>query len=172
MDMIINIYSHLGYNLKATDFQAAVGLSQLKKLPKFIEKRKENFNMLYEGFKKEGLDKYFMLPRWLKEAEPSWFGFIFTIRDDAPFERKELLEYLEQNEIGTRLLFAGNILRQSAFTNNDLKYRVIGDLKNADKIMMDTFWIGVWPGIYGEKIEYVIEKFKKFVEGEHGVSKN
>jgi len=154
------IYSHLGYNLKATDFQAALGLSQLKKLPKFIEKRKENFDMLYEGFKKEGLDKFFILPQWLEGAEPSWFGFILTLRDEAPFERKELLEYLEQNGIGTRLLFAGNMIRQPAVTNSNVIYRVVGDLKNTDKIMNDTFWIGVWPGIYGEKIEYVIKKFK------------
>ncbi|MGC8718227.1 MAG: lipopolysaccharide biosynthesis protein RfbH, partial [bacterium] len=93
------IYSHLGYNLKATDFQAAIGLSQLKKLPKFIEKRKENFKMLYEGFKREGLDKYFILPQWLEGAEPSWFGFILTIKDDTPFKRKELLEYLERSGI-------------------------------------------------------------------------
>jgi len=158
------IYSHLGYNLKATDFQAAVGLSQLKKLPGFIEKRKENFNMLYEGFKKEGLDKYFILPQWLEEVEPTWFGFILTIKDSAPFKRRELLEYLEQNGIGTRLLFAGNILRQPAFTNNNIKYRVVGDLKNTDKIMMDTFWIGVWPGIDREKIENIINKFLEFMK--------
>ena len=166
------IYSHLGYNLKATDFQAALGLSQLKKLPKFIEKRKENFNMLYEGFKKEGLDKYFILPRWLEGAEPGWFGFILTIKDDAPFSRKELLEYLEQSGIGTRLLFAGNMLRQPAFTNNDLKYRLIGDLRNTDRIMMNTFWIGVWPEIDREKIKYVIEKLKKFVGEKHDESKD
>jgi CDP-6-deoxy-D-xylo-4-hexulose-3-dehydrase len=156
------VYSHLGYNLKSTDFQAAVGLSQLKKLPGFIEKRKENFNMLYEGFKKEGLDKYFILPRWLKEAEPTWFGFILTIKDDAPFKRRELLEYLEQNGIGTRLLFAGNMLRQPAFTNSDIRYRVVGDLNNADKIMMNTFWIGVWPGISEKALYYVLEQFESF----------
>jgi len=158
------IYSHLGYNLKATDFQAAVGLSQFKKLPNFIEKRRENFNMLYEGFKKEGLDKYFILPQWLEEAEPSWFGFILTIKDDAPFSRRELLEYLEQNGIGTRLLFAGNMLRQPAFTNNDInKYRVVGDLKNTDKVMMDAFWIGVWPGIDKHNLAFLVESFKNFL---------
>lgn len=158
------IYSHLGYNLKATDFQAAVGLSQLKKLPKFIEKRKENFNILYKEFKREGLNKYFILPRWLEVAEPSWFGFILTLKDDAPFKRKELLEYLEQKGIGTRLLFAGNMLRQPAFTNNDIRYRVIGDLKNTDRIMMNTFWIGVWPGINKDKTEYMIYKFEEFMK--------
>uniref|UniRef100_A0A7C3RMR5 Lipopolysaccharide biosynthesis protein RfbH n=1 Tax=Dictyoglomus thermophilum TaxID=14 RepID=A0A7C3RMR5_DICTH len=157
------IYSHLGYNLKATDFQAALGLSQLKKLPYFIEKRKENFNMLYEGFKKEKLDEYFILPQWLDHAEPSWFGFILTIKDNAPFKRKELLEFLEGSGVGTRLLFAGNILRQPAFVYNEIKYRVVGELKNTDKIMQDTFWIGVWPGINREHIEYIIEKFKEFI---------
>ena len=157
------IYSHLGYNLKATDFQAALGLSQLKKLPYFIEKRKENFKMLYEGFKRENLDEYFILPQWLDHAEPSWFGFILTIKDDAPFKRKELLEFLEGSGIGTRLLFAGNILRQPAFVYNEIKYRVVGELKNTDKIMQDSFWIGVWPGISREHIEYMIEKFKEFL---------
>ena len=157
------IYSHLGYNLKATDFQAAVGLSQLKKLPNFMEKRKENFNMLYEGFKKEGLDKYFILPQWLIEAEPSWFGFILTIKDDAHFKRKDLLEYLERNGIGTRLLFAGNMIRQPAFTNNDIKYRIVGELKNTDRIMMDTFWIGVWPGIDTRDLLSVVKVFRNFL---------
>jgi len=156
------IYSHLGFNLKATDFQAAVGLSQLKKLPKFIEKRKENFNLLFEGLKKEGLDQYFILPQWLEGTEPSWFGFILTIKDDAPLKRRELLEYLEQNGIGTRLLFAGNMLRQPAFTNNETKYRKLGDLKNTDKIIMDTFWIGVWHGISEKEIKYTIGKFKEY----------
>jgi len=158
------IYSHLGYNLKATDFQAAVGLSQLKKLPYFIKKRKENFNALYEAFKKEGLDRYFILPKWIEGAEPSWFGFTLTINDDIPFKRKELLEYLEKNCIGTRLLFAGNILRQPAFTKNDIKYRTVNELINTDKIMMDTFWIGVWPGIDREKIENIINKFVEFMK--------
>jgi len=157
------IYSHLGYNLKATDFQAAVGLSQLKKLPYFIMKRKENFNALYEAFKKEGLDRYFILPKWIEGAEPSWFGFIVTIKDGNLFSRRNLLEYLEQNNIGTRLLFAGNILRQPALTNNDIKYRIAGDLIITDKIMADTFWIGVWPGITRENIELIIKLLKTYI---------
>lgn len=157
------IYSHLGYNLKATDFQAAIGLSQLKKLPDFIKKRKENFNLLYEGFKKEGLDKYFILPIWLSESEPSWFGFPLTIKDEAEFNREDLIKYLEKNNIGTRLLFAGNIIKQPAFTNSDIEYKIIGDLKNTDKIMRDTFWIGVWPGIKNEDIEYMIKQFNLFI---------
>lgn len=158
------IYSHLGFNLKATDFQAALGLSQLKKLPDFIEKRKENFNRLYAGFKKEGLDKFFILPQWLEEAEVSWFGFVLTIKDDAPFKRKELLEFLEENGIGTRLLFAGDMLRQPAFTFSDFKFRVAGNLKNTDKIMVDTFWIGVWPGINEEGVNYISSKFLEFTK--------
>ena len=156
------VYSHLGYNLKATDFQAAVGLSQLRKLPKFIKKRKENFNLLYNGFKKEGLDKYFILPRWLPKSDVSWFGFPLTIRDGMRFQRKELIDFLEKKKIGTRLLFAGNILRQPAFTENDICYRVISNLTNTDKICMDTFWIGLWPGISEQQILYMIDTFTSF----------
>lgn len=157
------IYSHLGYNLKATDFQAAIGLTQLKKLPDFIDKRKENFEILFEGFKKGNLDEYFILPKWLPESDVSWFGFPLTIKDDVSFDRKELIEFLEKNKIGTRLLFAGNIIKQPAFTNNQINYRVFGELKNTDKIMKDTFWIGVWPGISEKEIEFTIGKFREFI---------
>ena len=166
------IYSHLGYNLKATDFQAAIGLSQLKKLPQFVEKRKENFKLLYEGFRNEGLDKYFILPKWLPESDVSWFGFPLTIKDEVDFRRRDLLEFLEKNNIGTRLLFAGNVIRQPAFTNSDIEYRVAKNLKNTDKIMMDTFWIGVWPGINKENVEYIIEQFSQFVGENDEVSKS
>jgi CDP-6-deoxy-D-xylo-4-hexulose-3-dehydrase len=157
------IYSHLGYNLKATDFQAAIGLTQLKKLPDFIDKRKENFEILFEGFKKGNLDEYFILPKWLPESDVSWFGFPLTIKDDVSFDRKELIEFLEKNKIGTRLLFAGNIIKQPAFTNNQINYRVFGELKNTDKIMKDTFWIGVWQGISEKEIEFTIGKFREFI---------
>jgi len=157
------IYSHLGYNLKATDFQAAIGLTQLEKLPKFIKKRKENFKLLYESFEKEGLDQCFILPRWLPVSDVSWFGFPLTIKDDISFNRKELIEFLEKNKIGTRLLFAGNIINQPVFTNNQINYRVFGELKNTDKIMKDTFWIGIWPGISEKEIEYMIGKFKEYI---------
>ncbi|MBA7516672.1 dTDP-4-dehydro-2,6-dideoxy-D-glucose 3-dehydratase [subsurface metagenome] len=157
------IYSHLGYNLKATDFQAATGLTQLEKLPGFIDKRKKNFELLFEGFKKENLDKYFTLPNWLPESEASWFGFPLTIKDDVSFNRRELIEFLEKNKIGSRLLFAGNIINQPAFSNNQIIYRVFGELKNTDKIMKDTFWIGVWPGIGKKEVEYIIGKFKEFI---------
>ena len=157
------IYSHLGYNLKATDFQAAIGLTQLGKLSEFIKKRKENFKLLYESFTKEGLDKYCILPKWSPRSEPSWFGFPLTIKDDVSFERNKLIEFLEENRIDTRLLFAGNMIRQPAFTNNQINYRVLGELKNTDKIMKDTFWIGVWPGIGEREIEYIVEKFREFI---------
>jgi CDP-6-deoxy-D-xylo-4-hexulose-3-dehydrase len=154
------VYSHLGYNLKVTDMQAAIGLSQLKKLPKFIEKRQENFRILYEGLKE--LENYFILPKATENSEPSWFGFILTIKENALFNRNELINYLEKNKIGTRLLFAGNILRQPAFTNNDIEYKVIDNLKNTDIIMERTFWIGVWSGIDGEMAKYIIDVIKKF----------
>jgi CDP-6-deoxy-D-xylo-4-hexulose-3-dehydrase len=156
------VYSHLGYNLKATDFQAAIGLSQLRKLPSFINKRKENFNLLYDGFKKEDLNEYFILPQWLPESDVSWFGFPLTIKDGMRFRRKKLINFLEERKIGTRLLFAGNILRQPAFTENDICYRVIGSLANTDKICMDTFWIGLWPGLSERQIRYMLDAFASF----------
>ena len=159
------IYSHLGYNLKATDFQAALGLSQLSKLPVFVRKRKENFRLLYDGFKKLGLDELFILPRWLPKSDPSWFGFPLTIKEKIPFQRRTLIEFLEKRGIGTRLLFAGNIIRQPAFTETRVKARVVGELKNTEKICKDTFWIGVWPGISEEDIAYMLESFCAFSKG-------
>ncbi len=158
------VYSHLGYNLKVTDMQAAVGVSQLKKLPMFIEKRKENFRKLYEGLKV--LEDYIILPSATANSDPSWFGFIITLKDSNSISRNDLVKYLEKNHIGTRLLFTGNIIKQPFFTENNFKYRVIGDLKNTNKVMEDTFWIGVWPGISDAAIEYIIEKFKSFFKNE------
>ena len=155
------VYSHLGYNLKVTDMQAAVGLAQLKKLPQFIEKRKENYNKLYNAFKE--LSDYFILPVPEENSEPSWFGFPITIKEDAKFTRSELTQYLENNKIGTRLLFGGNLLKQPCFTEDNYDYRVIGDLRNTDIIMNNTFWIGVWPGINDECIKYIADKMKEFV---------
>jgi CDP-6-deoxy-D-xylo-4-hexulose-3-dehydrase len=157
------VFSHLGYNLKATDFQAAVGLSQLRKLSRFTKKRNDNFNLLYNGFKKEGFDKYFILPRWLPKSDASWFGFPLTIRDGVQFQREELTRFLEKKGIGTRLLFAGNIVRQPAFTEDGIRYRLISDLTNTEKICMDTFWIGLWPGISGKQIEYMLDMFTSFI---------
>ncbi|MCR4431960.1 MAG: lipopolysaccharide biosynthesis protein RfbH [Tepidanaerobacteraceae bacterium] len=152
------VYSHLGYNLKLTDMQAAVGLSQLKKLPEFIKKRQENFRILYNELK--NLEEYFILPKATENSEPSWFGFPITIREKAPFNRNQLINYLEDNKIGTRLLFAGNIIKQPVFTNNDINYKVVGPLTNTNIIMERTFWIGVWPGMTEEMIKYITTKIK------------
>jgi CDP-4-dehydro-6-deoxyglucose reductase, E1 len=159
------IYSHLGYNLKSTDFQAAIGLSQLAKLDAFVRKRRSNFKLLYTGFKTLGLDEYFILPKWLSKSNPSWFGFPLTINEKAKFHRKELIEFLEKRGIGTRLLFAGNILRQPAVSNADLRFRVVGELKNTDTVCRDNCWIGVWPGISNKDIDYMLDTFASFLSG-------
>lgn len=156
------VYSHLGYNLKVSDMQAAIGVSQLRKLPEFIQKRKDNFNKLYEGL--EGLQEYLLLPKQTKNSEASWFGFTITVKESSKFNRNSLVKYLEDNKIGTRLLFAGNILKQPVFTNNDYEYRIVGDLTNTDIVMKNTFWIGVWPGITDECIGYIINKFNEYFD--------
>ena len=154
------VYSHLGYNLKVTDMQAAIGVSQLKKLNLFKEIRNENFNKLYSGLKH--LDKYLILPKATLKSEPSWFGFPITLKESDKYDRNDLVKFLELNKIGTRLLFAGNIIKQPVFTENNYTYRVVGDLKNTDIIMNKTFWIGVWPGITSECIDYIVSKFDEF----------
>lgn len=155
------VYSHLGYNLKVTDMQAAIGVSQLKKLNKFVDVRNKNFSKLYDGLK--GLDEFLILPKETENSQPSWFGFPITIKGDK-IDRNELVNFLENNKIGTRLLFAGNIIKQPAFTENDYEYRVVGDLKNTDIIMSNTFWIGLWPGIKDNHIDYIISKFYEFLK--------
>lgn len=154
------VYSHFGYNLKVTDMQAAIGLSQLKKLPIFIDKRKENYIKLYNGLKQ--FEKYMILPKATEDGEPSWFGLPLTLRQNCNFARNDIVNFLENHRIGTRLLFAGNMLKQPLFTQNDVPYRIIGDLKNTDIVMNNSFWIGVWPGISDEHIEYIIEIFAEF----------
>jgi len=156
------IYSETGYNLKITDIQAALGLAQLDKLPGFIKKRKENFTYLYQAFKK--FDNYFILPTWNDKADCCWFGFLLTIKSAARFTREELLKYLNDKKIGTRLLFAGNITKQPYFINYHPNYRVVGHLKNTDEIMNNTFWVGVYPGLNKKMLEYVIKSFQKFLE--------
>lgn len=148
------IYSHLGYNLKVSDMQAAVGLSQLEKLPGFIAKRRENFRLLTEAFRAGGLEEHFILPKPTPESDPSWFGYLLTIRDGSPLKRREVVKHLEDRKIGTRLLFAGNLARQPAFKG--VNFRVHGDLTHTDKIMNDAFWIGVWPGIDAPRRDYMI----------------
>ena len=152
-------YIHIGYNLKPLDLQAAIGLQQLKRLPNFIDKRKENFNKLYEELSE--YQDYFILPRSLPKADPCWFAFPLTIKEKAPFHRKEIIDYLEQNKIATRPLFAGNILRQPAYKN--IEYRVVGNLKNSEKVMKDTFFIGIHPGLGDEELGYMTNTIKEFI---------
>lgn len=152
------VYSHIGYNLKVTDMQAAVGMAQLEKLPLFIEKRKENFRKT-----KEVLEKYnevLILPEATKNADPSWFGFPITVKENNKFSRNDLTIYLERNMIMTRLLFAGNVTKQPAYL--DIECRVVGDLSNTDYIMNNTFFIGVYPGINDEQIAYISDVFDRF----------
>lgn len=154
------VYSNFGYNLKVTDMQAAIGVAQLKKLPTFIEKRKENYRKLYQGLKQ--FEEYLVLPEPTENSEPSWFGFPITLKQSNDFDRNNIVNFLEKRKIGTRLLFAGNILKQPLFTENEVTYRVVGDLKNTDVVMNNTFWIGLWPGIDDEQLDYIISKFKEF----------
>jgi CDP-6-deoxy-D-xylo-4-hexulose-3-dehydrase len=137
------IYSHIGYNLKATDMQAAVGVSQLEKLPTFIRRRRENFSFLLDRLKSE--TSTFVLPEPTTGSDPSWFGFPLTLREDAAVSRGEVIAYLEERRIATRLLFGGNLLRQPAY--RDIQKRLVGELKNTDVVMNRTFWIGVFPGL-------------------------
>jgi len=151
-------YTHAGYNLKLTDMQAAIGVAQMGKLPAFIESRKRNWRRLRDVL--TGLDDFLVLPHASAQADPSWFGFAITLRDDAPFDRKELIEYLESRRISTRLLFAGNLTRQPAFRG--VNYRIAGELSNTDAIMHRTFWVGVYPGLTEQKIDYVADTICSF----------
>lgn len=153
-------YSHIGFNLKVTDMQAAIGLSQLSKADMFIQKRRENFKKLSERLKI--LDEYFILPEATPNSNPSWFGFMLTIRDGKRIDRNKLVEYLENNKIGTRLFFGGNILRQPAYAN--LNYRKIDDLPNTDIVMNNSFWLGVWPGLNDSHYDYVVDKLISFIK--------
>ncbi|HET9100286.1 MAG TPA: lipopolysaccharide biosynthesis protein RfbH [Acidobacteriaceae bacterium] len=151
-------YSHIGYNLKMTDMQAAVGLSQLEKLPRFIEARRKNFDYLYGAL--QPLEDVLILPESTPDAEPSWFGFPIAVREDAPFTRDEIIRELEAKRIGTRLLFGGNLIRQPAYKN--VEHRVVGDLKNTDFVMRNVFWIGLYPGLTEEMLSYTADTFKAF----------
>ena len=153
-------YSHMGYNLKITDMQAACGLAQLNKLEFFINKRKENFNFLYSLLKE--FEDYFILPEATTNSEPSWFGFPLTVRDSNLINRESLLKFLNEKKIGTRLLFAGNLTKQPYMKN--IKYKIIDDLNVADKIMKNTFWIGVFPGLHKDHFQYIYEAFKVFLK--------
>jgi len=152
------VYSHIGYNLKITDMQAAVGVAQLEKLEWFIEKRKYNFKRLKEGL--EEFENDLILPKATENSDPSWFGFPVTIKEDSKIKRYDLINYLEKNKIMTRMLFGGNLTRQPAY--EDVEYRIVGDLKNTDLVMNNTFFIGVYPGITDEMIDYMLQVFKSF----------
>ncbi|MGI4827016.1 MAG: lipopolysaccharide biosynthesis protein RfbH [Janthinobacterium lividum] len=154
-------YSHVGYNLKATDMQAALGVSQIEKLPHFIERRKENFKYLRE--KLEPLSDVLMLPEATPGADPSWFGFPISVREDAPFKRDQLTKTLEANKIGTRLIFAGNLLRQPALEG--CEYRVVGEMTNTDFVMNQSFWIGVFPGLTTEMLDFIVRVMTDFAAG-------
>ena len=154
-------YSHLGYNMKITDMQAACGLAQLESLEKFIKKRKENFNFLYENLK--DLEDFLILPEAEENSDPSWFGCPITLDPKHPVNREELLRFLDSRKIGTRLLFAGNILKQPAYKNVD--FRVVGDLTNTDIVMRRSFWVGVYTGLTTPMLNYVIESITDFMSG-------
>lgn len=155
------VYSHLGYNLKLTEMQAAIGLAQLGKVDKFRKARKINFGEYYSFFK--DYENLFYLPKSLPKANPSWFGFLLTIKEDSGLSRLELLRYLEQKRIGTRLLFAGNITRQPYMLDLRGHYKIAGSLKNTDKIMQNTFWIGVQPNLTEGMREYVKQVFREYL---------
>ncbi len=156
------VYSHVGYNMKITDMQAALGSSQLDKVEEFIQKRKDNFIYMMKRFLDEKLDKYFILPEAHPKADPSWYGFLLTIKNSKKIDRNELVSYLNSKKILTRLLFAGNLTKQPGYINK--KHKIIGNLKNTDKIMSDTFWVGVWPGLGKKQLNYIVEEIKNFIQ--------
>jgi CDP-6-deoxy-D-xylo-4-hexulose-3-dehydrase len=153
------IYSHIGYNLKATDMQAALGDSQLKKIDSFVKKRRDNFKILMKSLEgTQGL----ILPKATTKSDPSWFGFPITLHPDAAVDREDLLRYLEKLKIGTRLLFAGNLVRQPAYRNVD--WRIVGDLDNTEVVMKRTFWVGVYPGLTQEMMEFIGHSIREYME--------
>lgn len=154
------VYSHIGYNLKVTDMQAAVGLAQLDKLSSFIDSRKENYKLLYKSLLK--FNDYLILPIPEINSDPAWFGFPITVKENNSFTKNDIVKYLELNKIMTRQLFAGNMVKQPAYLNE--KFRVSGSLINTDIVMNSTFFIGVYPGIDMMRLEYIIEKFTEFFE--------
>jgi len=156
------IYSHIGYNLKVTDMQASIGVAQMEKLPGFIRVRKNNFKYLYNNLKK--YSKFLLLPYPEKGSDPSWFGFPILVKENAPFSRADIVKHLEHRKIATRMMFGGNLTKQPAYLN--IKCRIFGGLKNTDKVMNDLFWIGVYPGITKEKLQYMVKVFNDFMKGE------
>jgi len=152
-------YSHLGYNLKITDMQAACGLAQFGRLSNFIKKRKENYQYLRNRI--ESCVEYLYLPEATEFSDPSWFGFPITLKEKSPVSRLDLIAYLNQNKIGTRLLFAGNLVRQPSMKNSE--YRIVGSLRNTDYLMNNTFWVGIHPGINFEMLDFMSTKIENFL---------
>jgi len=156
------VYSHFGYNLKVTEMQASIGLAQLEKLDGFSERRRQNFKFLRESL--SDLSEYFVLPNATKNADPSWFGFLLTVREGVKFTRDEIVRHLEDNKIQTRMLFAGNMIRQPMFDQirGTSAYRVVGDLKETDRVTTNTFWVGVYPGMKKEALAYTAQTIRDF----------
>ncbi len=152
-------YTHIGYNLKPLDLQAAIGVQQLKKLPQFIECRNRNFRRLYQGLQR--YKRQMILPQAAPKADPAWFGFLITIRPDAGFSKNELVDFLEMNKVVTRGLFAGNLIRHPAY--QDVQYRVVDSLTNTDYVMSNTFFVGVYPGLDDTKVDYMLSIFDSFM---------
>jgi CDP-6-deoxy-D-xylo-4-hexulose-3-dehydrase len=152
-------YSHLGYNLKSGDIQAAIGLAQLDRLESFVDARRKNWQYLLEAFK--DLEEFFILPSKTDKGDPSWFGFALTVKEGCPKSRNEIVKALDVKKVGTRLLFGGNLLRQPAF--KDTPRRIVGELTNTDVVMNDTFWLGVWPGLSKDMLDFVISVVRESV---------
>ena len=155
------MFSNIGYNLKPLDLQCAMGLEQLKKLPSFSAKRKAHFQTLYDVLK--DYERYLILPRALPKSDPSWFCFPLTVRADAPFTRNDFVMYLESRQIETRMLFSGNILHHPGY--KDIKYRIAGDLTQAENTLQNAFFIGVYPGLTEKMMEYMVETIRAFFAG-------
>jgi len=153
------IYSEIGYNLKITDIQAAIGVAQMNKVKHFISIRKENFKYLYDLMRQ--FEDHFLLPKPTRNSEPSWFGFPITIIDNK-IKRRDLLLYLNKKGVSTRLLFGGNIIKQPYFINYNIKYMQVGELSNTDNVMNNTFWIGIYPGLSKEHLDYTKNVFSEF----------
>jgi CDP-4-dehydro-6-deoxyglucose reductase, E1 len=155
------IYSHCGYNLKITDMQAACGVAQLDRLPGFIESRNSNFDYLYNRL--SNLTDYFILPKATQNSKPSWFGFPLSLKEGLEFSREDLLRFLDQEKIGTRLIFAGNLTKQPYFQNPFIKYRIAGDLSNTDAVMSNSFWLGLYPGLTESHLDFTCDKIEEFL---------